>query len=137
MHIQVTNKRNRYYAHIFRVFYARDLGGQMNYKVNHPFKDGKINFREKDISVITEEEFYVTKKSLPDFCYAMNGEETVLIRNNHDGYYPSTIQAPADELNEKLGVTKQQAVAMKTGAMFGWNTPGARPEAYNEDGKMK
>ena len=40
-----------------------------------------------------------------------------------------------DEYNGKLGVTKAQEEAMKTGSMFGWNVPGADPKNYDMDGK--
>jgi hypothetical protein len=40
-------------------------------------------------------------------------------------------------LNDRIGVTPAQASAMITGSMFGWNVPGAKPDAYNEDGTKK
>ena len=41
----------------------------------------------------------------------------------------------ADSMNHKLGVTKGQAEAMKTGSMFGWKVPAADPKNYDENGK--
>ena len=42
----------------------------------------------------------------------------------------------ADSMNRKLGVTKGQAEAMKTGSMFGWKVPAADPKNYDENGKL-
>lgn len=74
---------------------------------------------------------------LPDFCYVMNGKETVLVRNGHMGFFPSSIQSPANELNEKIDVSRAQSAAMKTGCILGWNIPEANPANYKEDGRLK
>ena len=42
-----------------------------------------------------------------------------------------------NEMNEKLGLSKGQAEAMKVGSMFGWHTPAANPESYDKDGFLK
>ena len=40
-----------------------------------------------------------------------------------------------DEYNGKLGVTRAQEEAMRTGSMFGFHVPGADPKNYDKDGK--
>ena len=42
-----------------------------------------------------------------------------------------------EKWNAAHGVTAGQAEAMLTGSMFGWHTPGANPDNYNEDGTLK
>lgn len=63
--------------------------------------------------------------------------ETILIKRGENGYYQTADQRPADDLNAKIGVTKNEAEAMFVGSMFGWNVPGARPEIYDENGRPK
>ena len=58
------------------------------------------------------------------------------------GYYPSDWStddpaqncALADYNNERLGVTREQRLAMECGSMHGWNVPGANPKAYEQNG---
>ena len=40
-----------------------------------------------------------------------------------------------NEYNSKLGVTRAQEEAMRTGSMFGFHVPGADPKNYDKDGK--
>lgn len=42
--------------------------------------------------------------------------------------------ALVNEMNEKLGLSKGQAEAMKAGSMFGWDTPAADPKSYDKNG---
>ena len=68
-----------------------------------------------------------TKNTLPLMCYAQteNGE-TVVIQYGKSGYskngYCSGFWDVA-ELNERVGVTKEQADVMKGASMFGWDIP--------------
>lgn len=84
---------------------------------------------------------------LPTMCYgtlASTGE-VIIIKSGEKGYYRTDInlgnneenQKLVDEYNCKLGVTKAQAAAMSAGSMFGWHVPGANPEMYDDNGKMK
>ena len=70
------------------------------------------------------------RASLPETCYSTlaNTGEIVIIKRGESGYYPTDIPAKdiaeakeiVDEMNEKGGVSKAQAEAMKVGSMFGW-----------------
>jgi len=81
-------------------------------------------------------------EGLPELCYSiepLSGKTIILQRgqkgyNNLENCYE---QMNPDEINEKLGITKAQSAAMLTGSMFGWDIPGANPEAYDENGKLK
>ena len=84
------------------------------------------------------------RSSLPERCYVyvQTKNEVGLIQKAESGYYRTDMwikgaddgKQIVNELNEKLGVTKAQAEAMKTGSMFGWETPAADPGNYNADG---
>ena len=41
-----------------------------------------------------------------------------------------------DSMNKKLGVTKAQAEALKSGSMFGWKVPAADPKNYDYKGNL-
>ncbi|PGR83667.1 hypothetical protein [Bacillus cereus] len=78
-------------------------------------------------------------KELPEVCYGtlkVTGE-TIIIKNGETGYFESEDQRPAEELNEILEVTKAEQKAMEWGSLYGWDTPGANPDRYNEDGTPK
>ena len=85
----------------------------------------------------------MTIKNLPEMCYVVlkSTNEMVLIKRGETGYYPQRPEnAPwdannVDHLNERMGVTKAQARAMEMGSMFGWDTPSANPDNYDEDGE--
>lgn len=77
-------------------------------------------------------------EKLPEYCYArefVDTGKTIIIKRGVVGYFPSEAQEDPEELNANLGITKAQYEAMFTGSMFGWNTPGADPNNYDEDGK--
>lgn len=85
------------------------------------------------------------RANLPEQCYSTlsSTDEIIIIKRNEKGYYktdiPSTSKEDAralvSEYNERLGVTRAQEEAMKTGSMFGWSCPGADPSNYDKDGK--
>ena len=78
--------------------------------------------------------------NLPESCYAVLLSNGVLIeiRRGESGYYGVTrdhemvkgneARIIRDEMNETLGVSIRQRVAMEHGSMFGWDTPGANPD---------
>lgn len=78
-------------------------------------------------------------KGLPDMCYSTIEEtgETIILKKEIEGYFPSINQNSADELNIEIGVTKQQEQAMLIGSMFGWDVPGANPEVYKDDVRIE
>ena len=88
-----------------------------------------------------------TNSKLPEFCYSIlpSTGEIIIIKNGETGYFKTEIIATSkeearffvDEYNGILGITKAQEEAMKTGSMFGWNVPGADPDNYYEDGRLR
>lgn len=74
--------------------------------------------------------------NLPEISYARNltDGQIIAIKRGETGYYLYPTEKTVDELNQTLGVTKAQAAAMQFGSMFGWNTPGANPAAYDSNG---
>lgn len=66
------------------------------------------------------------------FCYARNEVtgKTILIKRGEEGYYEAIKgyeNLDPDKLNERLGVSKEEAEAMVLGSMFGWDCPVAKP----------
>lgn len=82
------------------------------------------------------------RASLPDQCYStlLETGEVIILKKGETGYYKTDIpfttreeaQQIVDQQNKKLGVTKAQESAMKTGSMFGFAVPGADPVGYDE-----
>jgi hypothetical protein len=75
-----------------------------------------------------------TAVALPPLCYVRHptSGETVAIVHLEDGYRPANTLCSPECLNAKLSPppTEAQINAMKHGSMFGWYTPGARPEFW-------
>jgi hypothetical protein len=81
---------------------------------------------------------------LPEYCFSTEEmtDEVILLKRGQVGYFPyyeGTIKGKeaARELNNEIGVSAAEAAAMKIGSMFGWNLPGANPERYDENGRVK
>ena len=84
------------------------------------------------------------RSSLPNRCYVyvQSTNEIGIIKKGETGYYKTDIpvydskdaKELVNEQNEKLGVTKAQAEAMKAGSMFGWHVPAADPKNYDAQG---
>ena len=93
-------------------------------------------------SIQTEQERFATKlaEGLPELCFStlQTTGQLICIRRGESGYYPSEWETgdkernveEADRLNEKLGVTPAQRLAMEIGSMAGWDVPGADPKNY-------
>ncbi len=65
--------------------------------------------------------------NLPDVCYTFMPEAggVCAIKKGQKGYYPvkdypNYTQELVDRLNQRLGVTKAQEMAMVSGSMQGW-----------------
>jgi len=84
------------------------------------------------------------RSSLPEQCYIFVQTENCvgIVKKGESGFYRTDIQggkpgetnALVNEMNEKIGVSKRQAEAMKAGSMFGWDTPAADPKSYDLSG---
>lgn len=87
------------------------------------------------------------RSSLPEQCYIYlpTTNEIGIVKKGESGYYrtdlasgePDAMRELADSMNKKLGVSKAQAEAMKSGSMFGWKVPAADPKNYDYNGKAK
>lgn len=64
-------------------------------------------------------------------------EPVLAVRRGALGFYPIYSRLSADELNRRRGVTRAQAEAMLVGSCFGWDVPGADPDAYDEQGHAR
>ena len=84
------------------------------------------------------------RSSLPEQCYVFVQTENCvgIVKKGESGFYhtdiqggkPSETNALVNEMNQKLGLSKGQAEAMKAGSMFGWDTPAADPKSYEISG---
>jgi hypothetical protein len=74
--------------------------------------------------------------NLPEISYAYeDGVGLVAIKRGERGYhpvpdYPNADKDLAERMNERLGVTPEQAKAMMAGSLFGWHIPAADPATY-------
>ena len=85
------------------------------------------------------------RSSLPEHCYIYlpTTREIGIVKKGESGYYRSDLTPVygedgkqfVEELNQKGGITKAQEAAMLAGSMFGWQTPAADPENYDEQGQ--
>lgn len=85
------------------------------------------------------------RSSLPEQCYEYIEffNKIGIINKGKYGFVdskagvsdPSENKRIVNELNDKLGVTLSQRAAMSSGALFGWETPLANPQNYNEKGE--
>jgi hypothetical protein len=87
--------------------------------------------------------------NLPEYCYDINNVSggIVKLKRGESGYYQldqdivqpyleahpnKTKEDVCVELNEHIGVTPEQRMAMSMGSMFGWDIPGANPSTYSK-----
>ena len=85
------------------------------------------------------------RSSLPEKCYSslLDTGAIVILKRGETGYYKTDIpcvgkdeaKVLVSEYNRKLGVSKAQEEAMRTGSMFGFQVPGADPNNYDENGQ--
>lgn len=84
------------------------------------------------------------RSSLPEQCYIYlpTTKEIGIVKKGENGYYRTDLvngesvamRDLVDSMNKKLGVTKAQAEALKSGSMFGWKVPAADPKNYDDNG---
>ena len=84
------------------------------------------------------------RSSLPEKCYVFVQTENCvgIVKKGESGFFrtdiqggkPSETNALVNDMNEKLGLTKDQTEAMKAGSMFGWDTPAEDPKSYDKSG---
>lgn len=89
---------------------------------------------------------YELRHNLPELCFCALPElnMVMLTKRGQSGYWPIE-HIPegmgageyADSLNQILGVSKAQQAAMMCGSMISWAIPAARPDRYDENGKLK
>lgn len=86
------------------------------------------------------------RSSLPVQCFSVlpSSGKLILLTRGEKGYTPCPEFSAADagenlrfaeDNNEKNGITKAQEAAMLAGSMFGWQTPAADPQNYDEQGQ--
>lgn len=101
---------------------------------------------EGEWSIQTEQERFAPRlaEDLPELCFSVLPAEgkLICIKRGERGYHlsdwetgdPIKNRELADYNNKKLGVSKAQEEAMRTGSMMGWDCPGADPAQYEEHG---
>ena len=85
--------------------------------------------------------------NMPYRCYSVSkvSGELVILKYGVEGYFKCNANTHdknrnleiAQKVNESFGITKAQAEAMYAGSMFGFHTLLAKPENYEENGKLK
>jgi hypothetical protein len=66
------------------------------------------------------------------YAYHPTTGATIMVKRGEHGFYPVTTDTKPELLNKRRGVTPQQAAAMLTGSLFGWDVPLADPAAFTE-----
>lgn len=115
-----------------------------------PYKDGHLWLKYDDPNLPgapdTLKQEYESRHGLPMYSFYPAPDRNMImsIRYGESGYWPvehipegMTAEEYADKLNQTLGVSKAQQTAMLYGSMFGWDSPAARPERYDENGQPK
>lgn len=84
------------------------------------------------------------RSSLPEHCYIYlpTTNEIGIVKKGEMGYYRTDLATTdrdrnremVKDANQRGGVTKAQEEAMKYGSMFGWHTPAADPNNYDDNG---
>ena len=74
-----------------------------------------------------------TLKKLPERCLAKHPTDgsTILIQRGVAGYWPFPGR-DVDAYNARHGITPALVEAMQIGSMFGWDVPGADPDAWDK-----
>jgi hypothetical protein len=87
----------------------------------------------------------VLQEKLPKYCYtvvpsANPGSRICIVQLGESGCYCTDLDGQAltlkdveqvvRKLNEQLGITEAQEIAMASGSMFGWHVPAADPDEW-------
>ncbi|MCL2301250.1 MAG: hypothetical protein FWC27_14000, partial [Firmicutes bacterium] len=77
-----------------------------------------------------------TLPSTGEVIYIMQGKAGYLVwpKSSAD---PAVNRQMVDEQNQKMGVSRQQEAAMLAGATQGWDTSGAKPWNYDQNGSPR
>lgn len=118
----------------------------------HYFSDKRLALQDYEKRVESQVEDYEQRTGkpfpLPLVCLSVEPStgDIINIKLGQTGYYPSAWNRPGEReynretaqfANEKLNISKAQEAAMLHGSMFGWQTKGADPKAYDEHGHPK
>lgn len=73
--------------------------------------------------------------ALPSMCATMHPTEDypIIIKRGECGYFPAKLlrtSVDVKKFNDNFGITEEQVMAMSAGSMFGWQVPGAHPDAW-------
>ena len=84
----------------------------------------------------------MNREKLPDIAWVVleSDNRAVLVKRGEVGYYPTEYAFPGklvDDLNARLGVSKEQAMAMEVGSLFGFHVPGADPDYWQKKGRLE
>ena len=76
----------------------------------------------------------MTAANLPERAYAYHPTTgaIIMIKRGETGFWPVTTDVKPETLNKVHDVTPQQAAAMLTGSLFGWDIPLADPDQFTE-----
>lgn len=102
-----------------------------------PLVPGEDSFTIIESEPVRASQGQMVAAGLPELCFTVlpTDGSLICIKRGEMGYFPSDWGTTdrdknrelADFNNRKLGVTKAQEEAMRTGSMVGWDVPGADP----------
>lgn len=90
--------------------------------------------------------FLASKRGLPESCYGIyrfTGEQSLILfgereflRFPHYGGNVNVNEQRVSEANKSMKISKAQRAAMENGVVYGWETPVARVENYDAEGRF-
>ena len=89
--------------------------------------------------IMSENQLQKNLAALPELVYIDNSDHRVpgapkiiAVKRGESGYFPIQTSLSVEDLNFPLNVTREQIEAMFIGSMFGWDVPGAHPDAHKK-----
>lgn len=75
---------------------------------------------------------------LPRVCLARAkiDDSPIRIHRGAAGFYKTHPSTDVDRFNKERGITDIQVECMVVGSMFGWDTPGADPAHFDDNGRF-